>query len=79
MILTTTTRPALQATRLFARQQTRAMHIENVVGDNLPFKYRGEGQSKAKVGAKVGAFYFIGLFTPFAVARYQMKKSGAWP
>ncbi|MBW0505975.1 hypothetical protein O181_045690 [Austropuccinia psidii MF-1] len=59
--------------------QVRLMHIENAVGNNLPFKYRGEGQTKRKVAMKVGSFFVIGFFTPFAIARYQMKKSGAWP
>ncbi|OAV99166.1 hypothetical protein PTTG_06151 [Puccinia triticina 1-1 BBBD Race 1] len=61
------------------QQQIKSIHIENSVGNTLPFKFRGPETSKAGVAFKVVTFFFVGFFTPFAIARYQMKKSGAWP
>ncbi|KNZ56015.1 uncharacterized protein VP01_251g7 [Puccinia sorghi] len=61
------------------QQQIKSVHIENSVGNTLPFKFRGPEVSKTGVAAKVVTFFIIGFFTPFAIARYQMKKSGAWP
>ncbi|KAH9817907.1 hypothetical protein DFH28DRAFT_961209 [Melampsora americana] len=78
MFLTNLSRPSLRVARQ-AQQQLRSIHIENTVGDNLPFKYRGEGQTKTKVATKITAFFLIGFLAPFGIARYQMKKSGAWP
>ncbi|KAH9455943.1 hypothetical protein MJO28_005957 [Puccinia striiformis f. sp. tritici] len=61
------------------QQQTKSIHVENSVGNTLPFKFRGPETSKVGVAMKVASFFFVGFFTPFAIARYQMKKSGAWP
>ncbi|PLW08611.1 hypothetical protein PCASD_03029 [Puccinia coronata f. sp. avenae] len=54
------------------QQQIKSVHIENSVGNTLPFKFRGPETSKAGVAAKVGIFFIVGFFTPFAIARYQM-------
>ncbi|EFP88756.1 hypothetical protein PGT21_033303 [Puccinia graminis f. sp. tritici] len=62
----------------FHQQQIQSIHIENSVGNTLPFKFRGPETSKAGLAVKIASFFFVGFFTPFAIARYQMKKSGAW-
>jgi hypothetical protein len=38
----------------------------------LPFKFRGPETSKTGLAVKIASFFFVGFFTPFAIARYQM-------
>lgn len=38
----------------------------------MPFKYRGPGQTKAKVATKVGLYFGVGFSLPFGIAYYQM-------
>ncbi|CAH7668537.1 hypothetical protein PPACK8108_LOCUS3054, partial [Phakopsora pachyrhizi] len=79
-MVTTLVRQSARSVRLAQRNkpQIRSVHIENSVGNTFPFKFRGEGQTRVKVASKVIAFWSVGFFLPFAIARYQMKKSGAW-
>ncbi|KAI9604794.1 hypothetical protein H4Q26_002764 [Puccinia striiformis f. sp. tritici PST-130] len=45
------------------QQQTKSIHVENSVGNTLPFKFRGPETSKVGVAMKVASFFFVGFFT----------------
>jgi len=50
------------------------MHVDNVVGENMPFKY----DKKVAYGSKLTVFFISGFALPFVAAYYQMvKKAGA--
>jgi len=53
--------------------QKRSMHVDNVVGDNMPFKYANKGA----FGAKITVFLLAGFSLPFAASWYQLRKAGA--
>jgi len=70
---TALTRPR-SATVLRQAQQLRSMHVDNVVGENMPFKY----DKKVAYGSKLTVFFISGFALPFVAAYYQMvKKAGA--
>ncbi|KLO10140.1 hypothetical protein SCHPADRAFT_943044 [Schizopora paradoxa] len=61
------------ATLLRQAQQIRAMHVDNVVGQNMPFKYN----KKVSYGSKLAIFMVSGFALPFVAAYYQMAKKGS--
>ncbi|KDQ07470.1 hypothetical protein BOTBODRAFT_192396 [Botryobasidium botryosum FD-172 SS1] len=63
---------ALRSARMRPLVQTRGMHVDNVVGNNMPFKY--QGVSKAAFAAKVFLFLGGGFSIPFAASYYQLSK-----
>jgi len=68
-------RPVL---RNIALQQARAIgknryiHVENKVGNNMPFSY----SNKRTLALKVSLFLLTGFSIPFVAAAVQLKKAG---
>ncbi|THH00198.1 hypothetical protein EW145_g7122 [Phellinidium pouzarii] len=53
-----------------ARQHARALHVENTVNNNFPFKYEKKGTFVAKIAGFLG----ISFLLPFGAITYQLKK-----
>jgi len=64
---------AASAVRLRLSMHVRNAHIENTVGNNMPFKY----DKKGPFAAKVAIFMVTGFSLPFIVAAWQMHKATA--
>ncbi|KIJ56736.1 hypothetical protein M422DRAFT_773506 [Sphaerobolus stellatus SS14] len=64
-------RQGLAQGRIVAR---RNVHIENTVGNNMPFKYQGRPKAFA---FKLSAFLLSGFAIPFGAAWWQLRKSAA--
>ena len=59
------------------RSILRCTDVFELLAQNMPFKYRGPGQTKAKLALKVGSFFTIGFSIPFGIAYYQMCVLGS--
>ncbi|POY75575.1 hypothetical protein BMF94_1197 [Rhodotorula taiwanensis] len=53
----------------------RAMHVENRVNNNFPFRYEGESKTRFTVGFVSVAT--IGFSAPFLACAFQLKKAAA--
>ncbi|EJT97650.1 cytochrome c oxidase subunit VIIc [Dacryopinax primogenitus] len=62
------------ASRAVARSavQSRGLHVENTVYNNMPFSYK----NKRVFAVKMSLFLGVGFALPFIAAAYQLKKSG---
>jgi hypothetical protein len=57
--------PALEKPRM-----ARSFHVDNVVGNNTPFKY--EGAARKTLGFKITALMGFGFAVPFIASGYQL-------
>ncbi|KZS97562.1 hypothetical protein SISNIDRAFT_481480 [Sistotremastrum niveocremeum HHB9708] len=68
-------RPILRQSILRQSQslgKPRFVHIENKLGDNMPFSY----SNKRAFGIKLAAFLLSGFSIPFIAASVQLKRAG---
>ncbi|PAV24127.1 cytochrome c oxidase subunit VIIc [Pyrrhoderma noxium] len=60
----------LKGARARGVSQVRALHVENTVNNNFPFKYEKRGSFIAKSGAFMGFSFMI----PFAACQFKKTK-----
>jgi len=65
------TRQAMLGSRTVS---VRNIHIENTVGNNMPFKYKGQPKAFA---VKLALFMAGGFSIPFLATMFQLRKSAA--
>jgi len=52
--------------------QARSMHVDNVVGNNMPFSY----DKKGAFAVKITLFLVGGFSIPFVASWWQLRKAG---